>query len=331
VTAGPAGTAVAAAAVPVPPTAADAVTDLAAAEDARLAGRRSRYVADLTAMHDRISLRGLVDRCDPLYVARRPDGLTVLAVPQSGLPDRYRLMIYGFRLAQYLRLRFASDEIAYDSALFAEPHDDHGEEVHVMALREETGAILRYVSYVGTTDQQPLPLTHPARRPFPAEVAHGVNFFDHVPVPDSVRSDEVWEVKRLVQRGSEQDASAATRLRVSLEMMLAFYRTLRALDPAPRYLVGDGEEGLAIRRLTRSLRDITVIEGTAPSLPHTDLHFPLYVTRDVVKPFVARAPGGEELDRLIGWLERALTAADPLAGFKNLVATVEGTIRRVRI
>ncbi|WP_433892162.1 hypothetical protein [Streptomyces sp. CA-111067] len=305
-----------------------------AAEDARSAGRRDRYIADVLALHDRVSLRGLTAQVDPLYVVRRPDGLTVLAVPQSGLPERYRLMVYGFRLAQYLRLNYASDRIAHDSGLFAEPHDPHGphgEEIHVIALREDTGAILRYVSYIGTADESPRELTDPRRELFPAEVAHAVNFFDHVPADEPALSNEVWEIKRLVARGSEVRTPVTQRLRITLEMMLCFYSTLQRISPRPKYLIGDGEEGLAIRRLTRSLKDITVIEGTTPSLPEDDLYFPLYVTRPVVKPFVARAPRGEELAGLVRWMETALATSDPLSGFRQLVARVEGEIRRVRI
>lgn len=302
-----------------------------AAEDPRVAGRRDRYIADVLALHDRLSLRGLVAQAEPLYLARRPDGLTVLAVRQSQLPERYRLMIYGFRLAQYLRLNFASDRVTHTRALFAEPAGPHGEEIHVIALQESTGAILRYVSYIGTADRTPRPVTDPDRAPFPAEVAHGVKFFDHVPPDEPVLSSEVWEIKRLVQRASELDGTVTQRLRITLEMMLCFYSTLQQLDPAAKYLVGDGEEGLAIRRLTRSLKDITVIEGTSPSLPEDNVLFPCYVTRPVVKPFVACAPRGDELAELVRWMQSALSATDPLAGFKQLVGRVEGEVRRVRV
>lgn len=300
-------------------------------EDARLIDRRDRYIADVLALHDRVSLRGLVAQVDPLYLARRPDGLTVLAVPQSGLPERYRQMVYGFRLAQYLRLNFASDRVAHAGGLFAEPSGSHGEEIHVIVLQETTGQILRYVSYIGTRDTQPRLLTDPDRSPFPSEVAHGVNFFEHVRPAEPVLSSQVWEIKRLVQRGSEQETPVLQRLRITLEMMLCFYSTLQRLDPRAEYLIGDGEEGLAIRRLARSLKDITVIEGTTPSLPEGDLLAPAYVTRSGVKPFVAVAPRGEELAELVRCIESALSGTDPLSGFREIVARVEGEIRRVRV
>jgi hypothetical protein len=300
----------------------------ATADDAR----RARYVAHVLALHDRMSLAGLAEETDPLYLARRPDGLTVLAVEGSRLPERYRLAIYGFRLAQYLRSRFASDRVAFARGLFAEPlGTGHGEEIHVIGMEESTGAILRYVSVIASTDTAPLPVTHPDRARFPCEVAHGINLFDHVPLAEPVTGHEVWEIKRLMQRPSERDTSPARRLRLSMELMLGFYTVLAGLTPQPKFLVGDGEEGLAVRRLTRSLKEITVIEGTRPSLPEDDLLFPAYVERAVVKPFVARVPRGEELDGLLHWLERALDATNPLAGFQQLVGRVGGEIRRVRI
>ncbi len=98
-------------------------------------------------------------------------------------------------------------------------------------MEERTGAILRYVSVIATTDTAPLPVTHPDRSPFPCEVAHGINLFDHVPTAEPVTVREVWEIKRLMQRPSQRDASPALRLRLSLELMLGFYTVLAGLSP----------------------------------------------------------------------------------------------------
>ncbi|MFJ6897050.1 hypothetical protein [Streptomyces hokutonensis] len=305
---------------------------MTAPADIALDARRARYVEHVLALHDRMSVAGLIEQADPLYLARRPDGLTVLALPQSRLPERYRLAIYGFRLAQYLRSRFASDRVAFARGLFAEPLGaGHGEEIHLIGMEESTGTILRYVSIVATTDSAALPVTHPDRTPFPCEVAHGINLFDHVPLDEPVTGHEVWEIKRLMQRPSQRDTAPARRLRLSLELMLGFYTVLAGLSPRPKFLVGDGEEGLAVRRLARSLKNITVIEGTCPELDEDDLLFPAYVVRAVVKPFVASIPRGAELDQLVRWLEHALDATNPLVGFQQLVGRVGGEIRRVRI
>jgi hypothetical protein len=303
----------------------------AQAPSTRPCWRRDRYVADIVTLHDRMSLRGLADLIEPLYLARRPGGLTVLAARRSQLPERYQLAIYGFRLAQYLRSGFASADVAFERAMFAEPDGGCGEEIHVIGLEEATGSIVRYISIVASPDPEPMALSSAGRSPFPCEVAHGINLFDHVGLAEPVTSSEVWEIKRLMQRDCEAQAPGMWRLRVSLELMLAFYSVLATLDPAVKLLIGDGEEGLAIRRLLRSLKEVTVIEGTRPSLPHNDLLHPAYTQREAVKPFVARAPRGAELSELVGRLERALSAADPLSGFKQLVAETSGDVRRVSL
>ncbi|MFJ1702307.1 hypothetical protein [Kitasatospora sp. NPDC088346] len=297
--------------------------------------RQNRFVSDVMALHDRMNLRGLAASISPddlLYLARRPDGLVVLAARHRGIPERYLIGIYGFRLAQYLRLRFADESLAFRRALFSEPHGGHrAEEVHVLAMDERTGAILRYVSLVGAPEGDPADLRDPDRTPFPCERAHRINLFDHVAFEEEVTTSEVWEVKRLVHRGPQGGDNGATRLRVTLELMLGFYTALGRIRPGVKVLVGDGEEGVAIQRTLRSLREITVLEGTVPSLPADDLMFPLYTQREVVKAFAARAPRGGELDELIGQLQCALAHEDLLLGFRSMVGQVGGQLRRVTI
>ncbi|MFE0625729.1 hypothetical protein ACFW3D_02015 [Streptomyces sp. NPDC058864] len=292
------------------------------------------YASEVQMVHSLTSFTGLAALLPAeslLYHCERPGGPTVLAVRDDGLPEPYRHGVYGFRLAQYLRLRFASADLAFRRSLVTEPHGGHRNEIHVLALDGPSGAILRYLSLVGSTDPVPLHLKDPARTLFPCEVAHGVNLFEHVECDGDLDTSRVWEVKRLVHRAEQNRSSAHARLRLTLELMLGFYTALGRIEPAPEVLVGDGEEGIAIRRLLRSLKDITVLEGTRPSLPADDLMFPLYTQRDVVKPFVARAPHGEELQRLIRHIDRALSDRNPLDALKGLVETVGGRLRRVHV
>ncbi len=306
----------------------------AGVESAEARSRR-RFVADVMGVHDRMSLRGLADAVEPehlLHLSRHADGLVVLAARHQGIPQRYLLGIHGFRLAQYLRLRFADEGLAYRRALFAEPYRSEGSnEVHVLAMDERSGSILRYISLVGAPGSDPADLRDPARTLFPCERAHGVNLFDHVPMDDEVSTGEVWEVKRLVHRGPLGGDDGVTRLRVTLEMMLGFYTALGRIRPQVKVLVGDGEEGVAIQRTLRSLKEITVLEGTTPSLPADDLMFPLYTQRDVVKAFAALAPRGAELDHLTARLRDALAHEDLLVGFKSMVGQVGGRLRRVAV
>lgn len=317
---------------------AESPSPVAPPEPAVPAGRsrlQERFVGDVMALHERMDLRGLADSIRPedlLYLARRPDGLVVLAARHGGIPQRYLLGIYGFRLAQYLRLRFASEDLAFQRALFAEPHPEQASnELHVLAMDERTGSILRYVALVGAGESEPADPRDPARTLFPCEEAHQVNLFDHVTFEDEVTTQEIWEVKRLVHRAPRHGDTAASRLRVTLELMLGFYTALGAVRPGIKVIVGDGEEGVAIQRTLRSLKEITVLEGTTPSLPTDHLMFPLYTTREVVKAFAARAPQGAELGELTAQLRGALAHEDLLVGFKSMVGRVDGQLRRVAV
>lgn len=309
-----------------------ALVDAPVAEAPDGTPEQRRFVADIQRVHANLSLAGLAESVPAehvLYHAHRPDGLTVLALRHGGIPQRYLIAIHGFRLAQYLRLRFADPQLAYQRALFAEPHagPEHNE-VHVLAL-DPSGAILRYVSLVSLPEGSPADPCHPDRPPFPCERAHGVNLFDHVRFEEPVRTEEVWEVKRLVHR--ETGDSPEVRMRTTLELMLGFFTALRRITPAVRLLVGDGEEAVAIRRTLRSMREVTVLEGTTPALPDDDLMAPLYTQREEVRAFVGRAPNGAELDRLLDRLSRALDSGDLLPGIKALSAAAGGEIRRIKV
>lgn len=297
--------------------------------------RRDRYITDILALHDRISFRLVAEQADPaglLYQARRPGGLVVLAVLDSALPHRYRLGIAGFRLAQYLRLRYAVADVVYRRALFAEPgHGGARDELHLLALDGRTGAIVRYLSLLGSADPAGTGLRDPARSRFPCEIAHGVDLFAHVPAPAGADSQAVWEAKRLVNGPGTADTAVGDRLTLALELMRGFWSVLAGFRPAVRMLVGDGEEGVAINRLLRNLADVTVLEGTRPRLPAGDLMEGAYTEREVVKVFAAAVPHEDRLRDLVDRIDRALAGADVLAGFKELVAGVAGQVRKVTV
>lgn len=296
--------------------------------------RTDSYASTVQMVHSLTNFRSLptlVPAEGLLYHAEHENGSIVLAVRNDALPEAYRQGIYGFRLAQCLRLKFASAEIAFRRSLITEPNGVHSNEIHVLALDPETGGILRYISLLGSSDPEPVNARDPRRMLFPCEVAHGLNLFQHVRVDDSLDTSRIWEVKRLVQRPEEAQVPAEYRLRLTLELMLGFYTALSRIQPEVQVLIGDGEEGIALRRLLRSLRDITVVEGTVPSLPADNLMFPLYTVRDVVKPFVAQAPRGDELKKLIDNLDQGVRNGNPLEAFRSLVESVGGRLRRVRV
>lgn len=294
--------------------------------------RRSRYVSELISLHDSVSVRGIetaVSSDDLLYQANRPGGLLVLAARGSGIPERYLLAIHAFRLAQYLRLRFASPELAFSRALLTEPCHPGSEEIHLLVLDAESGTIVRYLSLLGTADPRPMPLTDPQRSWFPCEVAHRVNLFDHVVQPAELDSSNVWEIKRLVQPSTTAAHGGAQRVRITLEAILGLYTVLSVIGPRIEVLVGDGEEGIAIRRLQRVMRQITVLEGTVPSLPTDELMYPLYTQREIVKPFVAQVPTSADLCDMIERFSAEVVNSGPLVTFKMLMKHVNGQLRRI--
>jgi len=292
---------------------------------------QTRYVQDVLAVHERLSFGGLVRHLserDVPWLVTRPDGLATLAARTDQIPHRYLLGLQGFRLAQYLKLGYASNQVVYARSLFCEPsHALHPTDIHVVTLDQPSGRILGYVGLASSADAEPRDPAAEDRAPFPCEVAHGVNVFARVrPMPD-LHTHEVREVKRFVHDRSLTDRTL--RLRVSLELLLGLGRALQAAAPAVRVLVGDVEERVALRHLLLMGLDVYLLEGTRPVLPAHDLMHPMYEVRDVVKPFVACAPTGDELRRRTDLVERAVTGADLFAGAGLLVQHLTPTLQRV--
>src|SRR3954452_17895032 len=210
----------------------------------RPSGPTRRYAADIVAMHDRLSYRRLPDHlpaADLAHRAVRGDGLVTVAATTAQLPRRYLLGLQGFRLAQYLQLGWACEQMLHRGALFCEPLQSlHPDDVHVLTLDGRAGRILGYASLATSGDGESRPLLAPDRARFPVETAHGINLFRRVPAPPGVRTDQVRELKRFVHSRTLTDR--AQRLRVTLELLLGVGRALAAGEPAVRVLIGDVEE-----------------------------------------------------------------------------------------
>lgn len=295
---------------------------------------RSRYVSELISLHDSVYVRGIESAISSdglLYLTSRPEGLLVLAARGSGIPERFLLAIHAFRLAQYLRLRFASSELAFARALLTEPSDSDREEIHLLVLDQHSGVIVRYLSLLGAGDARPMPMAGSQRSLFPCEVAHQVNLFDHVDQPAGIDSSNVWEIKRLVQPSTTAAHDGRQRVRITLEAVLGLYTALSVNVPQIRALVGDGEEGIAIRRIQRIMRQTTVFEGTVPSLPADELMFPLYTQRQIVKPFMTQVPDPAELDDMVARFSAAVIDVGPVAAFQMLMRHVDGQLTRITL
>ncbi len=290
-----------------------------------------RYAADIVAMHERMSYRRLLEHLphgDLPHLAVRGDGLVTVAATTEQLPHRYLLGLQGFRLAQYLQLGWACEETLHRNAGFCEPLQSlHPDDVHVLTLSGRTGRILGYLSLTSSADRDPRPLMACDRAPFPVEEAHGINVFDRVPAPLGVGTDQVRELKRFVHSRTLTDR--AQRLRVTLELLLGAGRTLAAVRPTVRVLVGDVEEEVALRHLLLAGLDVHLIEDTQPWLPDDDLLHLAYTRRGEVKPFVAHVPDRGDLLERIELLETTLASEDLFEATDALSGALRGTTERV--
>ena len=294
-------------------------------------GATRRYAADIVALHDRLRYHHLLDHLpagDLLHQAARGDGLVTVTATTEHLPHRYLLGLQGFRLAQYLQLGWTCEEALHRSAGFCEPLQSlHDDDVHVVTYNSRTGRILGYLSLTTSGDDAPRDLRDPDRARFPVETAHRVDVFERVPAPEGVRSDQVRELKRFVHSRTLTDK--AQRLRVTLELLLGTGRTLMALDPAVRVLVGDVEEQVALRHLLLAGLDVHLIEDTQPWLPDDDLLHLAYTRRGEVKPFVAHVPDRAELEGRIELLEATLASEDLFEATDAFSGAVRGSARRI--
>ncbi|MGD0559767.1 MAG: hypothetical protein ABSA93_32960 [Streptosporangiaceae bacterium] len=267
----------------------DPVRDRAAAPS--VADQESRYARDIIAVHDRMSYRRLPDEIagDPLHVHESGDGLLTVAARDSQLPRRYLLGLLGFRLAQYLRLGWMSERVAYQDALFHEPlrPGTGQEDIHVVSLCMASGRIRGYMALAGSRDRRPLPLDAPERTRLVAEHDHRVDLLG----PYAARgwtTHHVYETKRLLRdqtmpRGPEH-------VRVPWHVLMASGRVAMALDRSlPRLLLaGDAKDTGALRHLRLLGLRLDVVGSTSPWLPDTDLLWPLFATSRPPKPFVGR-------------------------------------------
>ncbi len=264
------------------------------------------YVEALVRLHGERHYPGLPAAIDGDPLVRLDglgDGLTTVAVAQTQLSPSWLAAVLGFRLAQFSTTDLVDVELVRELRMVHEPvvADVGVPTVHVVTLTE-TGRLVGYVGLVGSDDPAPRALDDPDRARFPAEVAHDVDLLGPLAAPDRT-THGAWEIKRFVKdramaRGPQRD-------RVPWHLIAAMGEVVLA-DPANRVVLGDSSERGALRHLRLVGMDTTVVEGTMPSLPRTELMWPSYelpVERRA-KPFaglVTPAAG-----RAIATIEQAL-------------------------
>jgi hypothetical protein len=295
--------------------------------------RDDRYVDAILDLQQTLSfgrLAAALSEVPDAYVANHGHGMTTVAARTGDLPYRYRLGIAGFRLAQYLRVGYASSQVVVHGALFGERICDWGpEDVHFLTLDDRTGKILGYVALVGNGDTSPRALSDARRGRYPVEQAHRIDLFDIVGTPDDLTTHDVREIKRFVHLRSMQDRER--RLRVSLTLLLALTRVIETAYPLTKALVGDAEAHVALRHLLLMGLNVIVVAGTTPRLPDSDLMHPMYVTRATVAPFFARIPALAEVSRRAAMVEKACASTRLLESAGGLMRAMSGTVRTVSV
>jgi hypothetical protein len=299
------------------------------AATATLAGNRSiqRYVDDVIELNDRLSFGRLPEVIDgePLYLGTgTDDDLITLTVRDHQLPARYRKGILGFRLAQYLRLGWISNDLVHQRALYCEPEGGYSvlDDIHTVTLRRSTGRIVGYIGLVGSLDPEPMPLESPRRSRFPTETAHHVEVVSRFARP-GLTSHQVYEIKRFVR--IQRDDDGPWRARVPWHLIHGLGCAVVALGDGVRVLLGDSKEHGALRHFRMIGFDPVVTEGTKPSLPCTELMWPSYTQAVNAKPFAALIP-----DELPGWIAAigsALLSEAGLASDRALLAALAASRR----
>lgn len=295
-------------------------------------GRTSRYVRDIIGMHRSLSYGRLVEhalRFPSAYSPTDRHGLTTVGFRTGDVPFRYLLGISGFRLAQYLAIGWASPDVVAQRALFSESvRALHPDDLHFVTLDSGTGEILGYLMLAGSSDPHPVSVRDfCARGRFPVEDAHGLDLFAAVDAPAGITTREVAEVKRFVHARWLDDAGR--RLQISMELMLAVTRTLHALSPRIRVLIGDVEAKLAMRHLLMMGLDVTAVTGTNPQLADDHVLHPTYSARGTVEPFYADVPAPERIQCVAEQLEAVLCSPDQAGALREFLRFLRGSVRRV--
>jgi hypothetical protein len=279
----------------------------------------ARFVGAIVDLNRQLRFGRLPDALREVAVATVEgygDGLVTLAVPQRLIPSRYLTGIFGFRLAQFLRLGMMCPELAHRHGKHHEPIDPAGsvDSVHAVTIGPD-GALVGYICLVGSVDPAPLPLDHPARYEFPAEQAHRVRLLDEFARPGR-STHQAYEIKRFVRSWSMEQGPTSDR--VPWHLILALSRVVRAMGDGAQVILGDSREDGALRHLRLLGFDPVVIDDTRPQLTRNELMWPSYEQQQVAKPFAAAIP--EALTMSMGIIEAAL--AEPMgAGWQRRAVT----------
>lgn len=279
------------------------VTELVASADAE------KFATHVVNLHQKLAFNKLVSSLngDPIHVRQR-HGYTIVAFQHTQAPRRYQIGVMGFRLAQYLRLGWASAQVVYNDRMLWESIDHASpNDLHIVALDDDSGSIIGYLGAAFVADEGDSRDLSAIDRPrFPVETAHNIDISDWLP-PQRVGLSEIMEIKRFVKN---PDIQSPMKFLVPLELVLGLMGfTVNRSTPIP-WAVGDLEMHVALRHLKAFGVDTRVITGTQPSLPASDPMWPMYVRRSEVLPFIGKVQSRPQINRSFETIDEAFATGD---------------------
>ncbi|MDO4254013.1 MAG: hypothetical protein Q4C81_02540 [Kocuria sp.] len=285
--------------------------------DSAEAAQFARHVMEL---HQKLTFTHLATslHSDPIHVRRR-HSYTIVACHHHHVPLRYQIGIMGFRLAQYLRLGWASPQVVYNHRMFWEDlNHPNPNDFHIVALDNTTGSIVGYLGAEFISDEDDTrSIYFPDRPLFPVEKAHHINIADWLPSPN-IRLGEIMEIKRFVRNPAIPESM---RLLVPLELVLGLMALTTARKTHIPWAVGDLEMHVALRYLEVFGVETQVIKGTQPALPPDDPMWPMYLRRCEVLPFIGRVQPRPGIGHTFEGIDMALDTGNKKTILGKLAST----------
>jgi hypothetical protein len=242
-----------------------------------------------------------------LYHRADRHGISVVAVPTTGLSAEEVAALLSFRFAQYVDIGFVNVGYAYAAGMAAEPAAAVAPgDIHLIAGLPATGEILGYAVV-----EQPPPapdgcrLRTADRAPFPVERVHGMGVFNRLPILPDLPVHRIREVGRFV-RNHRPVASRDLVTRAVVEIGVSLFRLIAGpLRLHVDAVIGDLEERVAKLKFDFFHIPAVVVHGTVPYESSASYLHPRYQLRTVY-PFACLAsdiaPALPRLDAI----ERAL-------------------------
>jgi hypothetical protein len=256
-----------------------------------------------------VRLRALLatPRPEALYYLPDRNGITVVALPTTGLSCHEVADLLAFRFAQYVDVGFVDRRIACAQDMCSErasvvaPGD-----VHIVAGVHATGEILGYAVIEQSPSAAPgCRLRAHERELFPVERVHGAGVFNRLPILPDLAVSRVRELGRFV-RNHRPVAERDLAIRAMAETGVAVYRLMAGpLRSKVDAVVGDLEEHVAKRNLDFFHIPLVVVHGTVPYASSASYLYPRYQLHTVY-PFACLTSDIETALPRLAAIERAL-------------------------